>query len=110
MQVSQEEFFCDCRLYAITTSEPIILGGILNSTIEILFAEFLGRQLGGGGGPSDIVTYEVKHLLTINPKTLTKPLISPEANSLKGGKTDSNKIKSFNSIAGIWLKTSLTPG
>ncbi len=69
---STEELSCDCRLYAIKTSEPTILGGILNSTFELLLAEFLGRQLGGGGGPRDIMTYEVKHLFTLNPDVLDK--------------------------------------
>jgi len=65
---SKDDVFCDCRLYSIETKNPEVLGAILNSTISIFFAEFLGRQLGGGGGPRDVMTYEVKKLLIANPK------------------------------------------
>jgi hypothetical protein len=68
---SPETILCDNRLYAVKTTDPILIGAILNSTLEILFAEFLGRQLGGGGGPRDIMTYEAKQLLVPNPAMLS---------------------------------------
>lgn len=67
---SPEGVFCDCRLYTIkprAAQATKMLAGVLNSTLEIFLAEFIGRQLGGGGGPRDVMTYETAQLLVLNP-------------------------------------------
>jgi hypothetical protein len=87
---SQEELFCDCRLYPITTQEPLLIGAILNSTLEIFLAEFIGRQLGGGGGPRDVMTYEVKQLMVPSIKSIKKNTMKNIENAFK--KFMENKI------------------
>jgi len=70
---TNDELFCDCRLYAISAreSQNQVLSGVLNSSPSILLAELIGRQLGGGGGPRDVMTYEVTQLLTLDPAKLS---------------------------------------
>jgi len=86
---SEKPIFCDCRLYTITPKQGghKVLACILNSTVEILLAEFIGRELGGGGGPRDVMTYEAAQLLTVSPKA-----ISPE--------TTKELIKTFDKLSG----------
>ncbi len=66
--------FCDCRLYTISLQRQQIdtLSTFLNSSLAIFFAEFIGRQLGGGGGPRDVMTYEVSQLPVLDPSSLSK--------------------------------------
>jgi type I restriction-modification system DNA methylase subunit len=66
--------FCDCRFYAISAASPhsSLLADVLNSSVEILLAEFIGRQLGGGGGPRDVMTYEVSQLITLDITSISE--------------------------------------
>lgn len=57
---SELPLFINNRLYAIYTKNPVLLCGILNSTIIHLFAELTGPQPGGGGGPKGIRVYDLK--------------------------------------------------
>ena len=63
--------FCDCRLYTISPHIDT-LSTFLNSSPAIFFAEFIGRQLGGGGGPRDVMTYEVSQLPMLGFSSLSK--------------------------------------
>lgn len=57
---SETPIFINNRLYGVYAQNPLLLGGILNSTIFHLIAEVTGPQPGGGGGPKGIRVYDLK--------------------------------------------------
>lgn len=60
---SKNSIFINNRLYGIHTRNPLVIGGLVNSTIFNLFAELSGPQPGGGGGPKGIRVYDLKSML-----------------------------------------------
>jgi len=56
-------------------SNLLVQVSVLNSTFQILFTEILGR-VGLGEGVLQYAVYEMKKLLTIDPRTLTKDIRS----------------------------------
>ena len=57
---SEFPVFINNRLYGIYADNPLLIWGLLNSTVFHLFAELAGPQPGGGGGPRGIRVYDLK--------------------------------------------------
>ncbi|TKJ32769.1 hypothetical protein CEE39_04855 [bacterium (candidate division B38) B3_B38] len=54
--------FINNRLYRVYHDAPLVMGGILNSTVFHLIAEVTGPLPGGGGGPKGIRVYDLKSM------------------------------------------------
>jgi type I restriction-modification system DNA methylase subunit len=59
---SEPPVFINNRLYGVYTKEPLLMGGILNSTVVHLISESSGPQPGGGGGPKAIRVYDLESM------------------------------------------------
>ena len=71
--VCRTEILVDHRFYEIRPINESVYGlaASLNAPIVPLWLESTGRAYGGGGGPLDIMVYELKQALLINPELLS---------------------------------------
>jgi type I restriction-modification system DNA methylase subunit len=72
--VSQEPILVDNRFYEIHPNGDFTesLAASLNSLLTPLWLESTGRAIGGGGGPLDIMVFELKNALVIDPKLVQR--------------------------------------
>jgi hypothetical protein len=70
--VCRSGILVDHRFYEIRPTKGSVQGlaASLNAPIVPLWLESTGRAYGGGGGPLDIMVYELKQALLINPELL----------------------------------------
>ncbi len=70
--LSRKPILVDHRFYEVRPKEVTIeaLALSLNAPIVPLWLESAGRSYGGGGGPLDIMVYELKEALLVDPKLL----------------------------------------
>lgn len=71
---SPKAFLVDHRFYEVRPLhddlpvESLLLS--LNSAVTALYLDSTGRTYGGGGGPLDIMVYEMKEILIVDPRQL----------------------------------------
>lgn len=69
-------FLVDHRFYEVRPISPDYLAGLLvslNSAVTALYLESTGRAYGGGGGPLDIMVYEMERILIVDPRLIETP-------------------------------------
>jgi len=73
--LNQFEHYLNKSFYGVSIKNRAAAKGIcaqLNSTMSALFAEFCGRQPGGGGGPLDLDVWMVEGIHVFNPSKLAQ--------------------------------------
>lgn len=70
---SPSPFLVDHRFYEVMPREKEYEAGLLaslNSSVTALYLECTGRTYGGGGGPLDVMVYEMKKILIPDPRLI----------------------------------------